>query len=62
MILEALATFGIINHKLLKIEKLILLCISIQHNFTVVFIYQYRVLYFVDAVKGKKSDTRTNAT
>ena len=37
-------------------KKLILLCISIL--FTSYSFSQYRVLYFVDAVKGKKSDTR----
>ena len=48
--------FEITNHKLLKMKKLILICISIL--FTSNSFSQYRVLYFVDAVKGNKSDLR----
>ena len=48
--------FGITNHKLFKMKKLILICISIL--FTSNSFSQYRVLYFVDVVRGEKSSAR----
>ena len=48
--------FGIINHNLIKMKKIILICISIL--FTSNSFSQYRVLYFVDVVRGEKSSAR----